>query len=155
MKSFKIFTITFFVTLFFVSTTFFWAKVLPFYHFAKMEFNLSGLDLFAYNSESRSLQLVETRKLHVSWYVYTHESRLVLLASGMQCKIFNGFQVCVTLIMLMFFFFQPFSLLFSCKLLLWTIAVVIHREIFMNFFPLLKKNRRISIFFFLFWTIWF
>ncbi|VVA38546.1 PREDICTED: C18orf8 [Prunus dulcis] len=53
----------------------------------------SGLDLFAYNSESRSLQLVETRKLHVSWYVYTHESRLVLLASGMQCKIFNGFQL--------------------------------------------------------------
>lgn len=118
MKSFKIFTITFFVTLLFVSTTFFCAKVLPFFHFAKMEFNLSGLDLFAYNSESRSLQLVETRKLHVSWYVYTHESRLVLLASGMQCKIFNGFQVCVTLIMLMFFFLKPFSLLFCCKLLL-------------------------------------
>ncbi|KAK9921636.1 hypothetical protein M0R45_030139 [Rubus argutus] len=53
----------------------------------------SGLDLFAYNSESKSLQLVETRKLNVSWYVYTHESRLVLLASGMQCKTFTGFQL--------------------------------------------------------------
>lgn len=52
-----------------------------------------GLDLYAYNSESKSLQLVETKKLNVSWYVYTHESRLVLLASGMQCKIFHGFQI--------------------------------------------------------------
>ncbi|KAG2683267.1 hypothetical protein I3843_10G024200 [Carya illinoinensis] len=53
----------------------------------------SGLDLFAYNSESKSLHLVETRKLNVCWYAYTHESRLVLLASGMQCKTFNGFQL--------------------------------------------------------------
>nr|XP_023886013.1 regulator of MON1-CCZ1 complex [Quercus suber]XP_023886014.1 regulator of MON1-CCZ1 complex [Quercus suber]XP_023886015.1 regulator of MON1-CCZ1 complex [Quercus suber]POE68904.1 uncharacterized protein c18orf8 like [Quercus suber] len=53
----------------------------------------SGLDLFVYNSELKSLQLVETRKLIVSWYVYTHESRLVLLASRMQCKTFNGFQL--------------------------------------------------------------
>ncbi|XP_027349892.1 regulator of MON1-CCZ1 complex isoform X2 [Abrus precatorius] len=53
----------------------------------------SGLDLYAYNSESKSLQLVETKKLNVSWYVYTHESRLVLLASGMQCKTFHGFQI--------------------------------------------------------------
>lgn len=53
----------------------------------------SGLDLLALNSESKSLQLVETRRLTVSWYVYTHESRLLLLASGMQCKTFNGFQL--------------------------------------------------------------
>ncbi|KAE9598300.1 hypothetical protein Lal_00004208 [Lupinus albus] len=53
----------------------------------------SGLDLYAYNLESKSLQLVETKKLNVTWYVYTHESRLVLLASGMQCKIFHGFQI--------------------------------------------------------------
>ncbi|KAK7259613.1 hypothetical protein RIF29_25223 [Crotalaria pallida] len=53
----------------------------------------SGLDLYAYNLESKLLQLVETKKLNVSWYVYTHESRLVLLASGMQCKIFHGFQI--------------------------------------------------------------
>ncbi|XVE96147.1 hypothetical protein REPUB_Repub02eG0196400 [Reevesia pubescens] len=53
----------------------------------------SGLDLFAYDYASKSLTLVETRKLNVSWYVYTHESRLVLLASGMQCKTFNGFQL--------------------------------------------------------------
>ncbi|XVF07409.1 hypothetical protein REPUB_Repub06bG0136300 [Reevesia pubescens] len=53
----------------------------------------SGLDLFAYDYASKSLILVETRKLSVSWYVYTHESRLVLLASGMQCKTFNGFQL--------------------------------------------------------------
>ncbi|KAK7285445.1 hypothetical protein RJT34_20218 [Clitoria ternatea] len=53
----------------------------------------SGLDLYAYSLESKSLQLVETKKLNVSWYVYTHESRLVLLASGMQCKTFHGFQI--------------------------------------------------------------
>ncbi|XP_011039489.1 PREDICTED: uncharacterized protein C18orf8 [Populus euphratica] len=53
----------------------------------------SGLDLLACDAESKSLNVVETRKLNVSWYVYTHESRLVLLASGMQCKTFNGFQL--------------------------------------------------------------
>ncbi|WCJ34057.1 hypothetical protein M5689_015383 [Euphorbia peplus] len=53
----------------------------------------SGLDLLAYDMESKSLNLVETRRLNVSWYVYTHESRLVLLASGMQCKTFTGFQL--------------------------------------------------------------
>lgn len=52
-----------------------------------------GLDLFSYNYELKSLQLVETKKLNVSWYVYTHESRLVLLASGTQCKSFTGFQL--------------------------------------------------------------
>ncbi|KAK3020355.1 hypothetical protein RJ639_045339 [Escallonia herrerae] len=53
----------------------------------------SGLDLFSYNSELKSLHLVESKKLNVSWYVYTHESRLVLLASGMQCKSFTGYQL--------------------------------------------------------------
>ncbi|XP_075110746.1 uncharacterized protein LOC107832737 isoform X1 [Nicotiana tabacum] len=53
----------------------------------------SGLELFSCNFESRALQLVETKKLNVSWYVYTHESRLVLLASGMQCKSFTGYQI--------------------------------------------------------------
>ncbi|KAJ6778628.1 COLON CANCER-ASSOCIATED PROTEIN MIC1 [Salix koriyanagi] len=53
----------------------------------------SGLDLLAYDADSKSIHVVETKKLNVSWYVYTHESRLVLLASGMQCKTFNGFQL--------------------------------------------------------------
>ncbi|GMJ12018.1 hypothetical protein like AT3G12010 [Hibiscus trionum] len=53
----------------------------------------SGLDLFAYDHASKSLALVETKKMTVSWYVYTHESRLILLASGMQCKSFHGFQL--------------------------------------------------------------
>ncbi|KAK8546244.1 hypothetical protein V6N12_027039 [Hibiscus sabdariffa] len=53
----------------------------------------SGLDLYAYDHASKSLALVETKKMTVSWYVYTHESRLVLLASGMQCKTFHGFQL--------------------------------------------------------------
>lgn len=53
----------------------------------------SGLDLFSYDFESKSLHLVETKKLNVSWYVYTHESRLLLLASGMQCNSFIGFQL--------------------------------------------------------------
>ncbi|CAI9779419.1 unnamed protein product [Fraxinus pennsylvanica] len=53
----------------------------------------SGLDFYSYNSELKSLHLVETKKLNVSWYIYTHESRLVLLASGMQSKSFTGYQL--------------------------------------------------------------
>ncbi|XP_041991013.1 regulator of MON1-CCZ1 complex-like isoform X1 [Salvia splendens] len=53
----------------------------------------SGLDLYTYGTESRNLQLVQTKKQSISWYIYTHESRLVLLASGMQCKSFTGFQL--------------------------------------------------------------
>ncbi|KAK9290210.1 hypothetical protein L1049_008376 [Liquidambar formosana] len=53
----------------------------------------AGLDLFSCNSELKSLKLVETKRLNVSWYAYTHESRLLLLASGMQCKSFTGFQL--------------------------------------------------------------
>ncbi|XP_058108514.1 uncharacterized protein LOC131251670 [Magnolia sinica] len=52
----------------------------------------SGLDLFSFEPELKTLCLVETKRLNVCWYVYTHESRMVLLASGMQCKIFAGFQ---------------------------------------------------------------
>ena len=65
----------------------------------------SGLDMLSCNAESKSLHLVETRRLNVSWYFYTHESRLLLLASGMQCKTFNGFQVCVQLSLLSLFIF--------------------------------------------------
>lgn len=54
---------------------------------------MSGLDLSAYDSESQSLRLVESKHINVNWYVYTHESRLLLLASGMQCKTFTGFQL--------------------------------------------------------------
>lgn len=53
----------------------------------------SGLDLSIYDSESQSLRLVESKRINVNWYVYTHESRLLLLASGMQCKSFTGFQL--------------------------------------------------------------
>ncbi|CAM8890122.1 unnamed protein product [Rhodiola kirilowii] len=53
----------------------------------------SGLDFFVYKCESNSLHHIETRRLNVSWYIYTHESRLVLLSSGMQCKNFTGFQL--------------------------------------------------------------
>ncbi|KAL2492847.1 Colon cancer-associated Mic1-like [Abeliophyllum distichum] len=53
----------------------------------------SGLDFYSYNTELKSLHLVETKKLNVSWYIYTHESRPVLLASGMQCKSFTGYQL--------------------------------------------------------------
>ncbi|KAL8217092.1 hypothetical protein R6Q57_023929 [Mikania cordata] len=53
----------------------------------------SGLDLYAYMPELKSLDLVETKKMNVSWYIYTHESRLVLLASGIQCKSFTGYQL--------------------------------------------------------------
>lgn len=53
----------------------------------------SGLDLSIYDSESQSIRLVESKRINVNWYIYTHESRLVLLASGMQCKSFTGFQL--------------------------------------------------------------
>lgn len=50
------------------------------------------MDLFACDS-AMNLRLVETKKVNVNWYIYTHESRLVLLASGLQCKTITGFQV--------------------------------------------------------------
>ncbi|KAL7138634.1 hypothetical protein ABFS83_10G177200 [Erythranthe nasuta] len=53
----------------------------------------SGLEFYSYNTESKFLHLVETKKMNISWYIYTHESRLVLLASGMQCKSFTGYQL--------------------------------------------------------------
>lgn len=53
----------------------------------------SGLDLYSYVPELKTLDLVDTKKTNVSWYIYTHESRLVLLASGMQCKSFTGYQL--------------------------------------------------------------
>ncbi|CAA7016185.1 unnamed protein product [Microthlaspi erraticum] len=52
----------------------------------------SGMDLFACDS-MLNLRLVETRKVNVNWYTYTHETRLVLLASGLQCKTISAFQV--------------------------------------------------------------
>ncbi|XP_021721620.1 uncharacterized protein C18orf8-like [Chenopodium quinoa] len=53
----------------------------------------SGLDMLTYDSESQNIQLIESKRVNVNWYIYTHESRLVLLASGMQCKSFTGFQL--------------------------------------------------------------
>ncbi|KAI3926945.1 hypothetical protein MKX01_032860 [Papaver californicum] len=51
-----------------------------------------GLDLCTYEPGLKALRLVDTRKLNVNWYVYTHESRIILLASGMQCNTFTAFQ---------------------------------------------------------------
>jgi hypothetical protein len=53
----------------------------------------SGLDLLVYEPKSNALRLVESKKFNVTWYLYTHESRLLLLASGMQCTLFTGYQV--------------------------------------------------------------
>ncbi|XP_068663894.1 uncharacterized protein [Aristolochia californica] len=52
----------------------------------------SGLELLSCETALKTLRLVETKRLNVSWYMYTHESRLLLLASGMQCNTFSGFQ---------------------------------------------------------------
>lgn len=49
--------------------------------------------MLLYDPEQTSLHVMETKKLSVNWYVYTHESRMLLLASGMQCTIFSGYQV--------------------------------------------------------------
>jgi len=52
----------------------------------------SGLEMYTLYLSKSGLKLVEHKKANVSWYVYTHESRLVLLASGMQCKTLSGYQ---------------------------------------------------------------
>ncbi|KAJ8498506.1 hypothetical protein OPV22_009058 [Ensete ventricosum] len=52
----------------------------------------SGIDLLSYEPDLNTLRLVEAKRFSVSWYVYTHESRMVLLASGMQCTTFSGYQ---------------------------------------------------------------
>lgn len=52
----------------------------------------SGIDLLSYESELNTPRLIEAKRYNVSWYVYTHESRMVLLASGMQCTTFYGYQ---------------------------------------------------------------
>ncbi|KAG9459855.1 hypothetical protein H6P81_004363 [Aristolochia fimbriata] len=52
----------------------------------------SGLELLSCEADLKTLRSVEMKRLNVSWYMYTHESRLVLLSSGMQCKTFSGFQ---------------------------------------------------------------
>ncbi|KAL6641183.1 hypothetical protein ACP70R_019364 [Stipagrostis hirtigluma subsp. patula] len=52
----------------------------------------SGLDLLAYEPQSNAFRMVESKKFNVSWYLYTHESRMILLASGMQCTLFTGYQ---------------------------------------------------------------
>lgn len=62
-------------------------------HFPGMKLLHSGIDLLVIELELNTLQLVEAKKFSVSWYVYTHESRMVLLASGMQCSIFSAYQV--------------------------------------------------------------
>jgi hypothetical protein len=52
----------------------------------------SGLELYIISYDRNALRYVEAKRSTVSWYVYTHESRLVLLASGMQCKTLSGYQ---------------------------------------------------------------
>ncbi|XP_002974407.2 regulator of MON1-CCZ1 complex [Selaginella moellendorffii] len=52
----------------------------------------SGLELNSLCLGKGKLKLVEKKKQSVSWFVYTHESRLVLLASGTQCKTLSGYQ---------------------------------------------------------------
>lgn len=52
-----------------------------------------GLELHALTPERNGLRLVEEkRRGPVLWYAYTHETRLVLLASGSQANRFAGFQ---------------------------------------------------------------
>lgn len=51
-----------------------------------------GLELYSLSSRLDSLKLVDVKPCQVSWYLYTHESRLVLLASGVQCKTFLCYQ---------------------------------------------------------------
>lgn len=84
---------------------------------SKIICDCSGLELYSYSSESQSLHLVETKKQNISWYIYTHESRLVLLASGMQCKSFTGYQVGAAVIT--FFLLYPKLASLSIKRFSW------------------------------------
>ncbi|CAM6083639.1 unnamed protein product [Calypogeia fissa] len=52
----------------------------------------SGLELYTVNHDRTGMKYIEAKRLNVSWYGYTHESRLVLLASGMQCKTLACYQ---------------------------------------------------------------
>lgn len=52
----------------------------------------SGLELYSLAPGLDALKLVDVKLSQVSWYLYTHESRLVLLASGTQCKTFLCYQ---------------------------------------------------------------
>ncbi|KAI5055890.1 hypothetical protein GOP47_0029706 [Adiantum capillus-veneris] len=51
-----------------------------------------GLELYSLASRLDSVKLVDVKPSQVSWFLYTHESRLVLLASGVQCKTFLCYQ---------------------------------------------------------------
>eukprot|EP00250_Pteridium_aquilinum_P017009 c23410_g1_i1 orf=450-2681(-) len=52
----------------------------------------SGLELYSLAPGLDALKLVDVKPSQVSWYLYTHESRLVLLASGTQAKTFLCYQ---------------------------------------------------------------
>lgn len=69
---------------------FFWTTV-PGLDFAII--TSGGLETFVVSMRESRLRPVGSRKkTPVSWYVYTHETRLVLLASGPQCTHLTGFQ---------------------------------------------------------------
>ncbi|KAH7279474.1 hypothetical protein KP509_37G021500 [Ceratopteris richardii] len=51
-----------------------------------------GLELFSLAPRLDAVKLVDVRPLQVSWYLYTHESRLLLVASGMHCRTFQCYQ---------------------------------------------------------------
>lgn len=65
--------------------------------------------MLLYDPEQNSLHIIETKKLNVNWYVYTHESRMLLLASGMQCTVFSGYQVIHTHLSLPFLICMLYS----------------------------------------------
>lgn len=53
----------------------------------------SGLELYALpQRRGGGLRAVDSKRHSVVWYAYTHESRLVLLATGPQCTSLTGYQ---------------------------------------------------------------
>eukprot|EP00850_Spirogloea_muscicola_P012493 SM000081S22627 [mRNA] locus=s81:231057:237143:+ [translate_table: standard] len=52
----------------------------------------NGLELYALLLSKAGLRLVDHKKGDVAWFVYTHESRLVLLATGPLCRTLSAYQ---------------------------------------------------------------
>lgn len=67
-----------------------------------------GLEVNTYAAQRRGLRLRERRKMSVAWYLYTHETRMVLVGTGPQGSHIHGWQFAGTgLVTLPMFTIEP------------------------------------------------
>ncbi|KAJ3673625.1 hypothetical protein LUZ60_005617 [Juncus effusus] len=52
----------------------------------------TGIEMLFYESDTNNFHLIESKKTNVNWYKYSHESRMLLLASSMQSNIISSYQ---------------------------------------------------------------